>query len=120
MVSEAILCAGKEAPKVVDWAFKNQEDLRNMAAEDPAKLKTEIGRAFPSLKRCVGSKGVQHKLNKSLRWAVKNRLPVLTPQLYVEGRKLCDEDTDLGMDFALSRLLEELDGKSALDVEGRR
>jgi hypothetical protein len=25
--------------------------------------------------------------------------------LYVEGVKLCDEDTDLGMDWALSRLL---------------
>ena len=36
---------------------------------------------------------------------MSNRLPVLTPQLYVEGRKLCDEDTDLGMDFALSHML---------------
>jgi hypothetical protein len=54
----------------------------------------------------VGSAGVRSKINKSLRWAVSNRLPVLTPQLYVDGVKLCDEDTDLGMDFALSRMIE--------------
>jgi aminoglycoside phosphotransferase (APT) family kinase protein len=28
------------------------------------------------------------------------------PQVFVDGVRLCDEDTDLGMDFALSRLLE--------------
>ena len=30
----------------------------------------------------------------------------MMPQVFVEGVKLCDEDTDLGLDFALSRLLD--------------
>ena len=28
------------------------------------------------------------KINKSLRWAVRNRLPLFTPQLFIEGVKL--------------------------------
>ena len=106
MVSEAILCAGSQAAEVVDWAFVNQEELKEIAAADPAALKAKISTAFPGVKRCVGSKGARYKLNRSLRWAVANRLPVLTPQLYVEGRKLCDEDTDLGLDYALNKMLQ--------------
>ncbi|MCZ7681664.1 MAG: hypothetical protein M5U28_23860 [Sandaracinaceae bacterium] len=35
---------------------------------------------------------------------MQNQLPVLTPQVYVGDLRLCDADTDLGMDYALSRL----------------
>ena len=37
---------------------------------------------------------------------MRNSIPVLTPQLYVAGVKVCDEDTDLGLDWALARMLE--------------
>jgi hypothetical protein len=40
-----------------------------------------------------------------LRWAVANSLPVVTPQLFVRGQKICDEDTDLGLEYVLSRTL---------------
>ena len=40
------------------------------------------------------------------RWAVKNQLPVMTPQAYVDGTRVCDADTDLGLDYVLARLLE--------------
>ena len=46
------------------------------------------------------------RLNKSLRWAVKNQMQVLTPQFYVEGVKLCDQDVDLGLDYALTTMLD--------------
>jgi len=65
-----------------------------------------VVRRFPELSSCVGSAEVRSRLNKSLRWAVRNRLPVLTPQLYLAGVKLCDEDVDLGVDFALTRMIE--------------
>ena len=104
-VSEAILCADERADEVIAWAFEHQEEIRTAAAADPDAAKQMVGAAFPALKKCVGSASARQRLNRSLRWAVSNRLPVLTPQLYVEGRKLCDEDTDLGLDFALSRLI---------------
>jgi uncharacterized membrane protein len=104
-VSEAILCAEGRSQAVIDWAFEHQEEIRSSAAEDADAAKRMVVAAFPELSGCVGSANARQKLNRSLRWAVANRLPILTPQLYVEGKKLCDEDTDLGLDFALSRLV---------------
>jgi hypothetical protein len=62
---------------------------------------------FPALSGCVGSSKARARLNRALRWAVDNRLPVLTPQLYVNGKRLCDADTDLGLDYTLTRMLEK-------------
>ena len=109
-VSEAILCADRDAGAVIAWAFENQEAIREAAAADPDSAKRMVIAKFPNLSKCVGSARARQRLNQSLRWAVSNQLPVLTPQLYVDGgggnyQKLCDEDTDLGLDFALSRMI---------------
>lgn len=112
-ISEAILCADADAKKVVDWAFDNQQAIRAASAADPAAAGNMVAAAFPQLKSCLGSTKVKADLNRSLRWVVANQLPVLTPQVYVGGTKLCDEDTDLGMDYALSRLLEQGPQKTA-------
>lgn len=105
MVSEAVLCADAKADSVIAWAFEHQDELRETAAKNPDAAKELVTAAFPELKTCIGSPAVRSRLNKSLRFAVANQLPVLTPQLYVENTKLCDADTDLGLDYALSRLL---------------
>jgi hypothetical protein len=106
-VSEAVLCAEDKAAAVVGWAFDNQESIMAAASEDPKAAEAMVKQAFPELQACIGSPAVKSRLNKSLRWAVANQLPVLTPQIFVNGTKLCIEDSDLGMDFALSRLLEK-------------
>ena len=90
---------------MIDWAFEHQDEIRAAAVADPKAAKAMVTAAFPELGRCVGSATARQRLNRSLRWAVQNELSVLTPQLYVGGTKLCDEDTDLGMDYALTRLL---------------
>jgi uncharacterized membrane protein len=104
-VSEALLCAGPREPEVLHWAFEHQEDIRAAAASDPGAAQALVKKHFPDLARCVGSPEVKSRLNRSLRWIVSNRLPVLTPQLYVDGVKLCDEDVDLGLDYMLSQML---------------
>ena len=118
-VSEAMLCAagavdGKgspaeaaEARKILDWAFAEQESLTAMAKADEKKLRAEIETKFPAVKGCLGGHNVQNKLNKSLRWAVANALSLLTPQVFVNGTRMCDEDTDLGLEFTLARMLEK-------------
>lgn len=111
-VSEAVLCAGDKAAPVVDWAFEHQDEIREKSAADPAAAEKMVKQAFPDLASCVGSTTAKTRLNRSLRWAVANQIPVLTPQIYVNNQKLCDEDTDLGMDFALTRLLELQAGAS--------
>ena len=110
-VSEAVLCAttvpsvGPDA--VVQWAFEQQDALLAAGKQDLESVSKMISARFPELGSCLRSPEVESRLNKSLRWAVKNQLPVMTPQLYVAGVKLCDEDSDLGMDYTLHRMLEK-------------
>lgn len=110
-VSQAVLC-GATTPAVgpdavVAWAFEQQEALLAQGKQDLDGVSRMIAARFPELAACMGSPEVESRLNKSLRWAVKNQLPVMTPQLYVGGVKLCDEDSDLGMDFTLHHMLQK-------------
>lgn len=106
-ISEAVLCAGPRATEVLDWAFDNQEAIMQAARSDAkAGARRMAAARFPELARCIGSAATGAKLNQALRYAVKNRLQVLTPQVFVEGLRLCDEDTDLGLDYALPRLID--------------
>lgn len=104
-VSEAVLCAQKNPRPVIEWAFMNQEELRTLATKDRKALVERLKGQFPDLASCIGKPSTRTRLNRSLRWVVSNSLPVLTPQLYVNGQKLCDEDTDLGLEYSLTRLL---------------
>ncbi len=105
-VSEAVLCAGDQAPEVIAWAFEVQDQIRAEAKTDPAAAARIVGRRFPKLASCIGSPEAKSRLNKSLRWAVSNNIRVLTPQLFVDNVKLCDEDVDLGLEYALTIMLE--------------
>ena len=103
-VSEAVLCGGVRAREVLEWAFENQAELTELG-KDTNRLYTRIRQQFPELGDCLGRPAVKARLNRSLRWAVANSLPVQTPQLFVRGQKVCEEDTDLGLEFVLARLL---------------
>jgi uncharacterized membrane protein len=108
-VSEAVLCAGDRAPDVIAWAFDVQDRVRAEAKVDPAAAARIVKQRFPELSACVGSPEARSRLNKSLRWAVANNIRVLTPQLFVDRVKLCDEDVDLGLDSALNVMLQRRD-----------
>jgi uncharacterized membrane protein/protein-disulfide isomerase len=122
-VSEAMLCANglgndkdpEAAKKVLAWAFKHQEALRGQAEKDEGALRARLEKEFPGVKGCLGGTAVKNKLTKSLRWAVANAIPVLTPQLFVRDRRLCDEDTDLGLEYTLRRAIAR-----APDAKGKR
>lgn len=106
-VSEAMLCAGsqREVREILDWAFANQESLLTAAKGDDGPVRNQLKAAFPGVAGCVGSPVARNKVVKSLRWAVANALPVMTPQLFVRGNRLCDEDTDLGLEYTLTRMI---------------
>ena len=108
-VSEAVLCAGDRAAAVIEWSFANQERIRDAAKADPTAAARIVKERFPELASCVGSAEAKSKVNKSLRWAVANNIRVLTPQLFVDNVKLCDEDVDLGLEYALSIMLDKHD-----------
>jgi uncharacterized membrane protein len=106
-VSEALLCAGPSARDVLVWAFENQAELRAIGATGQPAIYARIKREFPGLAGCVGGAVARARINKSLRWIVANSLPVLTPQLFVRNLKIPDEDTDLGLDYVLARVLAQ-------------
>ena len=106
-VSEAMLCDKSKALDVLDWAFANQERLRVTAKTDEPSVRAELEKTFPSVKGCLGGAKIKNQLNKSLRFAVANALPLLTPQLFIGDRRVCDEDTDLGLEFTVDQMLEQ-------------
>jgi uncharacterized membrane protein len=119
-VSEAVLCAGDDAETVVSWVFANQKELRELAERSgSAAVQRRMREQFASLANCIGKPEVKAKINRSLRWIVANSLSVLTPQLFIQNRKLCDEDTDLGLEYSLSRLLESVPSSSTTGRDNR-
>jgi uncharacterized membrane protein len=106
-ISEAMLCAGGDAEHVLAWAFDEQEEIVAAERKQAGAAARLAAARFPALAGCIGSSKAKARLNRALRWAVDNQLPVLTPQLYVDGTRLCDADTDLGLDYMLSRLIRQ-------------
>ena len=104
-ISEAVMCAGPQAEAVLHWAFEHQEEVTTAERAKAGSAAGMVGQAFPDVARCVGSANARARLNLALRYAVKNKLSVLTPQVFVQGLRLCDEDTDLGLEYALPRLI---------------
>ena len=105
-VSMAVLCAGERAKEVVDWAFSEQEKIHAASLNDKDAAARIVEERFPDFKTCMVSSVTKARLAQSLRWAVRNQVPVLTPQLYVDNHRLCDEDTDLGLEYTLSHMLK--------------
>jgi uncharacterized membrane protein len=110
-VSKAVLCAharGK-ALEVLEWAYRAQGELTAAAKVGGAKaVHSIVERSFPDLGACMEDKQTARKLDEMLRFAVDNRLPVSTPQLFVGQVRVCDEDTDMGLVYALRRLAPQL------------
>jgi uncharacterized membrane protein len=106
VVSEAVLCAGAKAPDVIAWAFEEQDRIRRETKADPAAAARIVKQRFPDLAACVGSPDARSRLNKSMRWIVANNIRVVTPQLFIDKVKLCDEDVDLGLEYMLSNMLD--------------
>ena len=105
-ISEAVLCAGDESPAVIAWAFAQSDQIRAATKADPAAAARLVKQRFPALAACVGSPDARSRLNKSMRWIVANNIRVLTPQVFVDNVKLCDEDVDLGLEYTLANMLD--------------
>ena len=123
-VSEAILCADEsldvEPEEVIEWAFSMQEELREASEADPGAAARRASQRFPSLARCIGSPQARARLNLGLRYAVDNQMPIVTPQVFVNGVRMCDEDTDLGMDFAFTHLVAKAQEDGFRELSARR
>ena len=78
-----------------------------------AKLADLIERRWPGTRACIDDKRTKQRLDKMMRFAMRNKLPVSTPQLFVGAqssglRRLCDEDSDIGLPYAIRELAPAL------------
>jgi hypothetical protein len=110
LVSEAMLCDREHATQILDYAFAHQQKLMDMARSSESQLRQHLNSQFPSTKGCLGTPQGRNLLTKSLRWAVANAIPVLTPQLFIGERRVCDEDTDLGLEYTVAQMLQQRSG----------
>lgn len=113
VVSKAILCADDKAGLVLEWSYEHQEEVLETAKANngdgaEGRVVSLIGSRFPGLDACVTSKETGRRLDKILRYIAKTQLPVSTPQLFLGETRLCDEDSDIGFAFTISKLAPEV------------
>jgi uncharacterized membrane protein len=109
IVSKAVLCGEGNARQVLEWAYDQQEYLTRAGKAGENTLRAAIKQRWgESLLRCVDDKKTDVRLNNHLHFASENNIPVSTPQMYLGKRRVCDEDTDLGLRFTLSQLAPEV------------
>lgn len=107
LLSGAVLCAGDggNARAALEWSYDNQEDLREAGKAGDAALKKKIeGRFGAAVATCAGDKKTTVRLTKHLHHAANNRVPVSTPQMFLGDKRICEEDTDLGLKYTLAQL----------------
>ncbi len=104
MVSRALICAGADYDRMWHFVRDSQEEFRITATKDAESVRQKIVTAFPKIASCMDQAETKTRLNNMLRYAMQNSMPIVTPQLYVSGKRLCDEDTDLGLNYAFRAL----------------
>ncbi|MEY4547417.1 MAG: hypothetical protein RL685_3612 [Pseudomonadota bacterium] len=107
-VSRAVLCA-KSPAGFLDWVYTNQEALAAAGKAGGTALTQLLGNRWgKELTACMNARSTEQRLNRQLHFAAANAIAVSTPQVFIEGQRLCDEDIDMGLMFALSKLAPEL------------
>jgi len=109
IVSKAVLCGGVQARAVLEWAYDEQEFLARAGKQGPNVLRAAIKQRWGDVMlKCVDDRKTETRLNNHLHYASDNNIPVSTPQMYLGTRRVCDEDTDLGLRFTLGQLAKEV------------
>jgi uncharacterized membrane protein len=110
LMAKAVLCGGDDkAKRVLEWAYDQQDTLRELGKQGGGALSTKIAERWgPDLLACATGKQVGIQLNQQLHFAAKSHIPVSTPQMFLGGTRICDEDTDLGLDYTFAQLAPEV------------
>ncbi|HKY39266.1 MAG TPA: vitamin K epoxide reductase family protein [Polyangiaceae bacterium] len=109
IVSKAVLCGEGNSRQVLEWAYAEQEYLTRAGKAGSGVLRAAIKQRWgEAMLRCVDDRKTDVRLNNHLHFASENNIPVSTPQMYLGKRRICDEDTDLGLRYTLKQLAPEV------------
>ncbi len=109
IVSKAVLCGAERTREVLEWAYDEQVYLTRAGKAGKDVLRAAIKQRWgDALLKCVDDRKTDVLLNQHLHFASDNGIPVSTPQMYLGTKRVCDEDTDMGLRFALSVLAPEV------------
>ncbi len=110
VLAKAVICGGNgRARSVLEWAYDQQENLRELGKQGAEPLTAKISERWGrEIAACVTGKQVDIQLNQQLHFAANNHIPVSTPQMFLGEERICDEDTDLGLKYTLAQLAPEV------------
>jgi len=107
-LSKALLCA-KVPAQMLDWAYEHQTELADAGKAGTKAITQLLGQRWGAdMTRCLADRTTLTRLNRHLHYAADNGIAVSTPQVFIDGQRLCDEDIDMGLMFALGKLAPEL------------
>lgn len=109
VLAKAILCGDAKTRAMLEWSYDNQDDLRELGKSNVAALKKKISDKWGAdVMACAADKKTEIRLNQQLHYASDNHIPVSTPQMFLGEKRICDEDTDLGLKYTLGQLAPQV------------
>ena len=104
-----VVLVGERQLQVLEWSYQEQVYLTRAGKAGANVLRAAIKQRWSDdLLKCVDDRKTDVLLNQHLHYASDNGIPVSTPQMYLGQKRVCDEDTDMGLRFALSELAPEV------------
>ncbi len=109
-LAKAFLCGDKagSSRQILEWSYANQEELSAAGKAGKDVLRAKIKERFPDVDACIDDKETKKRLDRILQFAVTNKIPLSTPQMFLGETRLCEEDTDLGMRYVIGQLAPQV------------
>lgn len=107
-LARGFLCSADKAREFLEWSYDNQSDLEPAGKAGKEAIRAKIRTRFVGLEACMDSKETKQRLDRTLQFAVANKVPVSTPQMMLGNQRICDEDTDLGLAYTMKQIAPEV------------
>lgn len=107
-LARGFLCSADKAREFLEWSYDNQSELEPAGKAGKEAIRAKIRTRFVGLEACMDSKETKQRLDRTLQFAVTNKIPVSTPQMMLGAQRICDEDTDLGMAYTMKQIAPEV------------
>ncbi len=110
VVAKAFICADHLARsrELLEWAYGDQQTLQEAGKLGKEVVRNRIRERFPEIDPCLDAHDTQTRLDRMMQFAVANRIPVSTPQFFIGGKRLCEEDTDIGLSYTINQLAPQV------------